>query len=314
MAESSIDLVSRSAREAARATFVIRNEGDQPLRLEVGTPSPATPPMTLELEGDPVPPGKEGKIKISIVPGALTGPVAYRIPVKTNDPRSRDLTLRLMLTDRAPLVAKPGSLRYSAVEDDPETTVVVDVSSTDGEKFRVLRVDVPEGVKATFEEAKPDQRREGATGSQWRVTAKLSAVSAQPSATKLVIVTDHPKQKEITVPIYKTVTPLLSSLPAAVVLNPDDAGNAPPVVVHLMSVRDVEISRVTSTVPNLEIEFKQDRTPRSFKLRVSSTQPLPPGPVEGTIDVTLAGDRPYTFKIPVRRLMPPPPGSDVPGL
>ncbi len=312
--EASIDLVSRSAREAARATFVIRNEGDQPLRLEVGTPSPATPPMTLELEGDPVPPGKEATINISIVPGVLTGPVRYRIPVTTNDPRARDLALSLVLTDRAPVVAKPGSLRYSAVERDPQTTVVIDVSSTDGAKFRVLRVDAPEGVEAAFEEVKADQRHEGATGSQWRVTTKLSATASPIALTKLVIVTDHPKQKEVAIPVYKTVTPLVSSLPAAVVLHPDDAGNAPPIVIHLMSVRDVEISRVTSTVPNLNIEYKQDRTPRSFKLRVSSTQPIPAGPIEGTIDVTLAGDPPYTFKIPVRRLMPPPPGSDVPGL
>lgn len=314
VAEPSIDLVSRSARDVARATFVIRNDGDQPLRLQVGTPSPATPPMTVELEGDPVPPGKEATIKISIVPGALAGPVAYRIPVTTNDPRARDLTLRLMLTDRAPIVAKPGSLRFSAVEGDPQTTVVIDVSSQDGEKFRVLRVDVPEGVEAAFAEAKPDQRRDRAAGSQWRVTTKLSAIGSQSSTAKLVIVTDHPRQKEITVPLYKTVTPLMSSLPAVAVLKPDDAGKAPPIVIHLMSVRDVEISRVSSTVPNLEIEFKQDRTPRSYKLRVSSTQPLPAGPLEGTIDVTLAGERPYTFKIPVRRLMPPPPGSDVPGL
>jgi hypothetical protein len=306
-----IDLGARPAGETVRATFTVRNEGGEPLTVQAGTVVPATPPVKIEVKGAPVPPGKAATIVASFAP--RVGPISYRIPLTTNDPESPDLSVRVSLKGVAALIAKPASLRFSAIEGDPPTTVVIDVASPEGSKYKVLRVDPPSGVEATFAEAKADQRRAGVAGSQWRVTVKLSSAGAKSPTEKIVIVTDHPQQKELTVPLYGTVTTLITSLPAAAVLKPDAAGHIEPIVIHVMAVRDVKIEQVTTNVPGLGVEIKPDKPAQSFKLRVTSKEPLAAGSLDGTIDLKLAGEPPFTFKIPVRRDMPPPPGSDVPG-
>jgi len=82
-------------------TFVIRNEGQTPLRL---TPGPSECACTVaELPREPVPPGGEAKVKLSISEAAKNddlkaGPCARDIHVFTNDPHRRDLVLKVTAT------------------------------------------------------------------------------------------------------------------------------------------------------------------------------------------------------------------------
>ncbi|MBM4185466.1 MAG: DUF1573 domain-containing protein [Gemmatimonadetes bacterium] len=312
---TAIDLGIRGKGDGAVANFVVRNAGAEPLEIEVGQVTPSTPAVRTEVHGAPVAPGKDATIVASIDTDAITGSATFRIPVTTNDPQAADLSLRLSVNVRPALIASPPAVRYALLEGDPAQTVVLTVSTSDGASFRVLRIDpTTTGVEATFAEAKPEERREGVSGSQWRIVATLPSTAAKAGSGKLLVVTDHPKQKELAVPVNGFMTPLLSSLPAAAILSPDPAGQITPFTIHLMSVRDVTIQRVETTVPGLAVDLASTKPARSFKLRVSSKEPLGNGPLDGTIDVTTDGEHPITFRIPVQRVAPPPPGSDLPGL
>ncbi len=75
-------------------TFVIRNEGQAPLRLTRG-PSSCACTLT-ELPDEPVPPGGRAKVKMGITESAKNdrlkpGPFSRDIHVLTNDPDHPDI-------------------------------------------------------------------------------------------------------------------------------------------------------------------------------------------------------------------------------
>ena len=89
-----------SAAEMEHA-FLIRNEGQAPLRLAPG-PSQCACTVT-ELPKEPLPPGGRAKVKLAISESAKNdelkpGPCSRDIRVLTNDPDHPDLVLRVIAT------------------------------------------------------------------------------------------------------------------------------------------------------------------------------------------------------------------------
>jgi hypothetical protein len=103
-------------------TFVIRNEGQTPLRL---TPGPSECACTVaELPRELLPPGGEAKVKLSISEAAKNdelkaGPCARDIHVFTNDPHCRDLVLKVTATVSRRVTVAPSRVTLSLDSSKP---------------------------------------------------------------------------------------------------------------------------------------------------------------------------------------------------
>ncbi|MEW6268063.1 MAG: hypothetical protein AB1689_02050, partial [Thermodesulfobacteriota bacterium] len=234
----------------------------------------------------------------------LAGSRSYRIPVTTNDPAAPSLVFQVDVDVRPVLAVDPPAVRYAAVEGDQDAQVVQTLWSSDGASFRILRVEPPSpDVRVEFAEAKPEERRGEVAGSQWRIVSTLPSTATSKSVIgNLIVVTDHPRQQRLRVPVSGTVKPMLSAMPPVVVLGRVEPGQQRHVTVTLRSTgsRDVAIDRVQSSVPGLDVQVEPVTPGKVYRLQVSTTDRLPAGAVDGAIDVHTGGERPRTFSIKVR--------------
>jgi hypothetical protein len=94
-------------------TFLIRNQGDTPLRL---APGPSTCKCTVtELPGRPIPPGGHAAVRVAFSPATLhdtlkSGPFSRSVIVLSNDPAHSQIVLTLSATVRCRLAAAPSPI------------------------------------------------------------------------------------------------------------------------------------------------------------------------------------------------------------
>jgi hypothetical protein len=114
--------IIESPQEFAHA-FVIRNQGDSPLKLWRG---PSTCSCTVgNLPDAPIPPGGRADISVGFSDAAKkdelkTGTFSESIAVRTNDPDREKVSLRLSATVRRPLEIRPSpiTLTIKTTEDE----------------------------------------------------------------------------------------------------------------------------------------------------------------------------------------------------
>lgn len=80
--------------DSDRHAFVIRNEGEAPLKL--GTPQTTCQCTVPEVEAHEIPPGGEGTITLEWTPTGATEEFDKGAMIATNDPKMREITLRVV--------------------------------------------------------------------------------------------------------------------------------------------------------------------------------------------------------------------------
>jgi hypothetical protein len=105
-------------------TFVIRNEGNAPLRLTAGRSECAC--TMAELPNEPLAPGGEAKVKLTISESAKNdelkpGRCGRDIHVLTNDPRHPDLALRVTATVSRRVTVSPAAVTLSIDSSKPSS-------------------------------------------------------------------------------------------------------------------------------------------------------------------------------------------------
>lgn len=109
-------------------TFVIRNEGDQPLKiLNVVTCSSCTNP---ELSRSEIPPGETAELATEASVYGKTGPVSLDITLRTNDPANRMLKLELRAAVEPWVNVRPLRVSFQRTGDDEAATRKVDILAT----------------------------------------------------------------------------------------------------------------------------------------------------------------------------------------
>lgn len=299
-----VDLGSRAPGEPAVAKFAIRNAGGEPLQVEVGEPVPRLRGVRTEVSGAPAFPGQQATVAVTLDTEALGGARTYDVPVATNDPLAAELMLHVTLDVRPMLQVDPPSVHYEPVEGDREAPTRQTLWSADGATFRVLRVEAPAPeLRVSFAEVSRQQRRDGVAGSQWEIVSTLPATATSRSLVgELVVVTDHPRQQRLRIPVSGAIKPQLAATPPAAILGRVEAGQPRQLTIHLRSLgsREVTIERAQSSVPGILVEVEPVTPGRAYRLKVSTSDELREGTIEGTIDVVTGGDQPRSTAIPLR--------------
>lgn len=286
------------------ATFRITNSGKAPLTLSAGAPMPYMAGVTSTVEGSPVPPGGSATVSVKIETEKLAGEGTVRVPVTTNDPAAAKLELIATLEVKPLLVADPGYARFNVVQKERDGTIPQKVFSTDGATFKVLSVTSPmPALRTSFREAKPDERQDGIGGSQWRVEVTLPQDAPVGALTgDVVVVTDHPKQQKLHVPISGFVRPVFAVTPPDADVGSVD-GSRPfrfTLDVKNFATETIKLERAECDLKGATAEIVPVTDGRAWKVRVSVPEGLPTGPLAGTVRIFTASAKAPELDVPVR--------------
>ncbi len=156
-------------------TFVLRNSGDEQLRID--EVKPACGCTVAELASQTLGPGGSVKLKVTLSLKDRRGPQRKSVVVHSNDPKTPALTLWLRGKAFAPVLATPGQLFFGHVQPGTPVSRTVDITAEDGQPLAIDRLEIvprssPDDDAA--DDAAGDAADETGTASPW--TTKLETL------------------------------------------------------------------------------------------------------------------------------------------
>ncbi len=272
--------------------FVIRNEGTAPLQI---TDVHAQCGCTVVDYTKTIAPGESGKVHAEVDTATFNGPIAKSVTVFTNDPEKAQIELTVRAVVEPQIQARPGYARYITVQGEAKTgTIGQTVWAPDGSSFDVTGVESPfPFLTATFREAKAEERVADAQGKQWRVEMTLSNDAPVGAlADHVRIVTNHPKQRLVTIPVSGFVRPVIAVTPASADFGQVELKEP---LTRTLNVRNfateaIKITAADSTVAGMKTAIEPVQDGREYTIKVTLASGMPKGPFQGTI--TLRTDSP----------------------
>lgn len=183
-------------------TFRIRNGGDAPLRikkLEASCGCTAVKPSSSV-----VPPGKSATIEVTFDSSSFSGKVVKTVALTSNAGKSPSYTFSMEGTVTEELQVVPRQLSLGPVSSSFATKGVLKVTNNGAGTVKLLAVNVTSSSLQIKPVIRKGELNPGETG-----TIEVSA-QANPEAKVLSgylhIVTNSAQKKEITVPVYGTMT------------------------------------------------------------------------------------------------------------
>jgi hypothetical protein len=279
--------------------FLIRNEGDAPLKIEEVRPACG---CTVADFDKTIAPGATGKIHVAIDTASFSGPVAKGVSVFTNDVDNTKIELTVRATVEPFIQVKPGYARYITVQGEPkEGTIVQNLWTPDGSDFEITSIESPYPfLNVTYREATAEERRPEAKGKQWRVEMHLSNNAPVGALADYVkIHTNHPKQKLVQIAVSGFVRPVIAVTPP--VADFGEVSLAEPLrksfSIKNFATEQIRITSVQNDVKGVETQLEPLQEGREYQVRVTLKPELGKGPFSGK--VTLLTDSPKMPKIEV---------------
>lgn len=168
--------------------FLLRNEGDQPLRISGVS---VTPPLQLLRAAAHVPPGGETRLPVLLETDGLSGAFDGELRVRVNDPAMPEVVFKL--TGRvAPLIEfKPMAAFFVAGEKGKGAARSVEIINNSTEPLKILEVRHPVERFTTRLESVEE-------GKRYRLTLTLLPDGPEGRhVEKIVIRTNNPKRTEL---------------------------------------------------------------------------------------------------------------------
>lgn len=286
-AEPIKDVGKVAKSEKVEVAFVLRNDGNAPLTITDVRP---TCGCTVARFDSTIAPGKTGEVHAAVDTADFNGPIAKTLTVLSNDPATPRLTLTIKAEVEPQVELRPGFARFNFVQSQEPTTIQQSLWADNFADFKVLEVKSPyRFVSASFHKATGAELRNdiGGNTNQWIVETTIQP-DAEVGALRefLEVTTNHPKQKQLRIPITGFVRPILTVTPfvadfGAVELK--DAGKDLSIIVTNFGVAPVEITKVTTGVPGIEATVKPLEAGKRFEITIA----LKPGMAKGAINSTL---------------------------
>jgi hypothetical protein len=286
--------------DPAAAEFDVRNVGDAPLELQS-----VKAPLGVRTEGVPasVPAGGSRTVRLVLGFPAPPGELMIEVSVLTNDPELPMLRLVLRGKVQAFLLMHPGYARYIVVQHAADGTITQTVGASDGAAFRVVGVESPSpALRTSFREARPDERRPGWTGSQWRVESTLSRDAPVGALTgDIVVVTDHPRQRVARAPVSGFVRPVFAVTPPEARMGDVDPRRTPRLQLFVKNFAEqlIDLRGAESDVTGVRAELAAREPGRSWGLTLWLDAEKPPGPFEGHVRIRTANPQVPVIDIPL---------------
>jgi hypothetical protein len=286
--------------EDAVAEVLVRNEGGAPLTLAV----PQIPRGT-RVEGlmPELRPGESTRLRFVVDTFEAVGDRQQTWTLVTNDPDRPRVVVRLEVDVRPFLVAQPGYARYITVQHAREGTITQTIAATDGETFRVLRVESPmPTLRIEFREARPDERQPAWTGSQWRIMTTLASDSpVGPVIGPIMVYTDHPHQKRLLIPLSGFVRPMLAVTPPDAEVGDLKRTRTEPLsfFVKNFAEEQMEMTGAVTDVAAVRAELEPIQRGRTWRLKLFVVPGSPLGPFEGKVVLRTTSPKIPRMEVPL---------------
>jgi len=283
--------------ESQEHEFVVRNEGETPLKL--GTPQTTCQCTVSEAAKKPIPPGGEGTIKLKWTPAAETDSFDKGAVIRTNDPKMPEIRLAAVGRVEQLLVTTPeGTWTIGDVTGRDDVQVAGFIYSGVLEDFKVESIESSnpllqaEAVPVPEEELQQHKAKSG-----YKITASLSPgmpvgkfketltiktdIKDNEKASKLEIAVEGTRQG----PVQIIPTPGVRWNPQSLALDlgqfPASKGASATLSLFVLSPdekSEFKFESVDSTVPAVEVSLKPDESAQTgSRRRYELTFSVPPG-------------------------------------
>jgi len=265
-------------------TFVVKNEGEVPLEI-----LRVKPACGCTVAGDYpklVEPGKSGNFPFSLDSTKLRGKYEKAITIKTNDPITPSMRVKLRGTCNRYVDVVPTNANFGKVSNDESHKRVLKITNNWTEPLE-LTLDKTEDGQFKFELI------ETVPGKEFELHASLTPpIETGSLRGKLVMTTNFDHQKTIRTAASATVPNRLDLQPAVVQLNPakSDVAYQRPIRFHNYGNSKVKIYEATCDDPLVSVELDERAEGKSYIINLNIPQGYMP-PAEGR-KVTLRTDDP----------------------
>lgn len=273
--------------ETGSADFEIRNEGDAELVIHEVRPACG---CTIASFDKTIAPGKAGKVHAELDSTNLHGPTQKTVTVFTNDPATPTLTLTIQADVKPFLSAVPGYARFNFVRLEQDGTVTQTLWAEDGNDFQVLEVQSPYPyMQVGFREAGENERDENGKGRQWKVDITLKRDAPVGALSDYVtIVTNHPKQRYVKLPVSGFVRPMVAVTPEVADFRELKLGEEEMVtsmIVKTYATEPISLTGAESTVDHIKPEIVPVEEGRFYNLKLHISPDMPKGAFTGKIRI-----------------------------
>lgn len=280
--------------------FLIRNDGNALLLVTDARPSCG---CTVADFDKTISPGKVGKVRVEVDTSAFSGPIAKGVTVFTNDPLMPQFQLVLRANIALTITAKPGYARFLIVQNDSAASESVQVlSAADGTPFDVLRADTNVvGLKVTYAQATEAQRLPNVSGKQWVLRMVLSSDAALgPLADHVYVTTNHPRQKQVDIPVSGFVRPPLAATPSEAEFGSAEAPMGRIVIVHNFSTPSIVLTSVESDTKGVDVYLEPVEPGREYNIKIALQTTVAKGPLNAKVTVHTDSKKVPVLVIPVK--------------
>jgi HYDIN/CFA65/VesB family protein len=289
--------------EYGAADFIISNAGRQNLHLKLISKSDgvkSVPPESLDIA-----PHKKRTIRVDVDTWRVSGDARVDIRYATNDPARPSITLALKINVKSFVSASPGFARYVFVQQERPGTIVQTLFPTDGAPFKVTAVRSPVSwLTVSFRRATDVERVSKLPDPQWRVEMTLLSNAPVGAIEEIVrIDVDHPRQKEVRVPVTGFVRPIFAVTPLAADLGRVKLGQPlaqSAIYIQNFATEGISLSQPTVDVPGLAVTIETVTAGHAYRARVSLTSDAKEGPFAGTITLRTSSTKEEYVEIPIR--------------
>lgn len=284
--------------------FSIRNDGDA--ALEISDVRPACG-CTVARFDKSIAPGETGTISIRLKTENFSGPISKTIAVFTNDPQSPKLQLVTKAQVKPYIGSVPGYARFNYVQGESIGAIKQTLWAEDGHDLKIVEVKAPyEHLNVTYREATEGERNAKVSGGQWRLEITLSDDAPVGALREHVtVVTDHPKQKVVRIPISGFVRPRQHITPDTVDFGTMDGGKLPlKRTLHFSNfiTKQIELTDIETGFDGLKAEVvTSERQPGyRFKLVLTVDEAMPKGNFDGSIKIHTTDEKRPVIELPVK--------------
>jgi Protein of unknown function (DUF1573) len=282
--------------------FVIRNDGNAPLQItDVKPACGCTVAQFDKLIGR----GKTGVVHTVLDTTTFNGPIAKGVTVFTNDPDNPQIELTLRAKVEPYINVKPGYARYITVQgESKEGNIIQTLTAPDGTPFDIVSAEskIP-GLKATFREAKAEERVAEVPGKQWRVEMALSNEAPVGAlADYLTITTNHPKQKLVQIPVSGFIRPVMAATPPVADFGKVEVKESFKKSLNLrnFATEAIKVVSVENNVKGIETVLEPIEPGREYQVKVTLKPELAKGAFNGKLIVRTDSAKIPVIEIPLK--------------
>ena len=293
--------------EEVHHSFEIKNEGNA--TLELTDVRPACGCTVAEFDRK-IEPGETGIVKATLQTQDFYGPISKSVAVFTNDPDNPKIQLVLKANVKPYVGITPGYARFIYVQGEEIRPITQTLWPEDDHDLSVLEIRKPyEFLDVSVREASASERDPKHEGRQWLVDIILDPYSPVGALRQFVeVVTDHPKQQVVRVPISGFVRPRQHVTPHELDLGVLDGDSLPLKRVLTFTnfiTAGIEVKEIETNIAGLSAEVRETgrkdghrfevlltvgpEVPRGelntvLKLHITDQQnPIVEVPIEGTV-------------------------------